>query len=124
MNVHFDCKGEGSLNRIASMDESVETADESVETRDESIEAGERTQQSCIKWYNAWNISSFNHHSISKLHDICSDRDLKLDTLVTKQICLSRSSDYWWIKLWKGVLRFASKSWIPVTWHPLLYFVH
>ena len=39
-NVHLDCKGEGSSNRNASRDESVETGDESVETRDESIEAG------------------------------------------------------------------------------------
>ena len=34
--------GEGSSNRNASRDESVETWDESVETRDESIEAGEK----------------------------------------------------------------------------------
>ena len=40
---------EGSSNRNASRDESVETGDESVETRDESIEAGEKTQQSCYK---------------------------------------------------------------------------
>ena len=41
-NVHLDCRGEGSSNRNASMDESVETGDESVETGDESIEAGEK----------------------------------------------------------------------------------
>ena len=41
-NVHLDCRGEGSSNRNASRDESVETGDESVETRDESIEAGEK----------------------------------------------------------------------------------
>ena len=46
--MHLDCRGEGSSNRNASRDESVETGDESVETRgDESIEAGEKTQQSC-----------------------------------------------------------------------------
>ena len=39
-NVHLDCRGEGSSNRNASRDVSVET-------RDESIEAGEKTQQSC-----------------------------------------------------------------------------
>ena len=39
--------GEGSSNRNANRDESVEIGDESVETRDESIEAGEKTQQSC-----------------------------------------------------------------------------
>ena len=41
-NVHLGCKGEGSSNRNASRDESVET-------RAESIEAGEKTQQSCYK---------------------------------------------------------------------------
>ena len=46
-NVHLDCRGEGSSNRNASRDESVETGVESVETRHESIEAGEKTQQSC-----------------------------------------------------------------------------
>ena len=38
-NVHLDCRGEGSSNRNASRDESVETGDESVETGDESIES-------------------------------------------------------------------------------------
>ena len=46
-NVHLDCRGEGSSNRNASRDESVETGDISVETGDESIEAGEKTPQSC-----------------------------------------------------------------------------
>ena len=46
-NVHLDCRGEGSSNRNASRDESVQAGDESVETRDESIEAVEKTQQSC-----------------------------------------------------------------------------
>ena len=41
-NVHLDCRGEGSSNRNASRDESVETGDESVEAGDESIEAGEK----------------------------------------------------------------------------------
>ena len=45
-NVHLDYRGEGSSNRNASRDESVETGDESVETRDDSIEAGGKTQQS------------------------------------------------------------------------------
>ena len=35
--------GEGSSNRNASRDESIETVDESVETRDESIEAEKNT---------------------------------------------------------------------------------
>ena len=39
-NVHLDCRGEGSSNRNASRDESVETVDE-------SIEPGEKTPQSC-----------------------------------------------------------------------------
>ena len=50
-NVHLDCRGEGSSNRNASRDESVETGDKSVETRDESIEAGEKTQQSCYNMH-------------------------------------------------------------------------
>ena len=39
--------GEGSSNRNASRDESVEAGDKSVEAGDESIEAGEKTPQSC-----------------------------------------------------------------------------
>ena len=57
--------GEGSSNRNASWDESVETRDESVETRDESIEAGEKTQQSCnnlVKHRHA-EISTGNRNS-------------------------------------------------------------
>ena len=54
-NVHLDCKGEGSSNRNASRDESVETGYESVEAGDESIEAGEKTQQSCYNTYPYWN---------------------------------------------------------------------
>ena len=41
-NVHLDWRGDGSSNRHANRDESVETRDESVETGDESIEAGEK----------------------------------------------------------------------------------
>ena len=39
--------GEGSSNRNASWDESVEAGDKSVEAGDGSIEAGEKTPQSC-----------------------------------------------------------------------------
>ena len=39
--------GEGSSNRNASRDESVEAGDKSVEAGEESIEAGEKTPQSC-----------------------------------------------------------------------------
>ena len=39
--------GEGSSNRNASRDESVEAGDKSVQAGDESIEAGEKTPQSC-----------------------------------------------------------------------------
>ena len=46
---------EGSSNRNASRDESVEAGDKSVEAGDESIEAGEKTPQSC---YNLFSISS------------------------------------------------------------------
>ena len=41
--------GEGSSNRNASRDESVEAGDKSVEAGDESVEAGEKTPQSCYK---------------------------------------------------------------------------
>ena len=50
-NVHLDCRGEGSSNRNASRDESVETGDESVETGDESIEAGEKHNNHFIILY-------------------------------------------------------------------------
>ena len=43
--------GEGSSNRNASRDESVEAGDKSVEAGDESIEAGEKTPQSCYNTY-------------------------------------------------------------------------
>ena len=49
MNVQLDFSGEGSSNRNASRDESVETGDESVETKDESIEAGENA--TIMLWY-------------------------------------------------------------------------
>ena len=58
-NVHLDCRGEGSGNRNASRDESVETGDESVETGDESVEAGEKTPQSC------YNISAMYYTRFS-----------------------------------------------------------
>ena len=51
-NVHLDCRGEGSSNKNASRDESVETGDDSVETGDKSVEAGETTQQSCDNKYS------------------------------------------------------------------------
>ena len=48
MDEHLDYRGgEGSSNRNASRDKSVETVDEYVKTRDEPIEANKRTQQSC-----------------------------------------------------------------------------
>ena len=46
--VHLDCRGEGSSNRNASRDESVEPGDESVEAGDESIEAGEKQNNHVI----------------------------------------------------------------------------
>ena len=49
----FDCRGEGSSNRNASRDESVEAGDKSVEAGDESIEAGEKTPQSCYNKLSA-----------------------------------------------------------------------
>ena len=53
----FDCRGggEGSSNRNASRDESVEARDKSVEAGDESIEAGEKTPQWC---YNSQQLTS------------------------------------------------------------------
>ena len=47
--------GEGSSNRNASRDESVEAGDKSVEAGDESIEAGEKTPRSC---YNIIHITA------------------------------------------------------------------
>ena len=63
-DVHLDCRGEGSSNRNASRDESVETGDESVETGDESIEAGEKTPQSCYNFKPSrfgWKFSVCRH---------------------------------------------------------------
>ena len=51
-NVHLDCRGEGSSNRNASRDESVESGDASVETRDESIEAGGKHNNHVIIRYH------------------------------------------------------------------------
>ena len=50
-NVHLDCRGEGSSNRNASRDESVESADESVETGNEYIEAGKKHNNHVIICY-------------------------------------------------------------------------
>ena len=46
INVHLDFSGEGSSNRNASRDESVETGDESIETMMNLSKPG-KTQQSC-----------------------------------------------------------------------------
>ena len=54
---------EGSSNRNASRDESVEAGDKSVEAGDESIEAGEKTPQSC---YNTYPCPSFNDNFCSQ----------------------------------------------------------
>ena len=63
-NVHLDCRGEGSSNRNASRDESVETRDESVETRDEFIEAGGKLQQSFYNYILPLKCTRLNltHH--------------------------------------------------------------
>ena len=55
--------GEGSSNRNASRDESVEAGDKSVEAGDESIEAGEKTPQSC---YN------HAHFLLQTAHEECT----------------------------------------------------
>ena len=47
LDMFLIVRGEGSSNRNASRDESVEAGDKSVEAGDESIEAGEKTPQSC-----------------------------------------------------------------------------
>ena len=62
-NVHLDCRGEGSSNRNASRDESVETGDESVETGDESIEAGEKRNKHVI-------IDHIHHQTSSEIKAI------------------------------------------------------
>ena len=49
--------GEGSSNRNASRDESVEAGDKSVEAGDESIDAGEKTLQSCYNPYHCMGLS-------------------------------------------------------------------
>ena len=66
-NVHLDCRGEGSSNRNASRDESVETGDESVETGDESIEAGEKTPQSCYNMLHYQQLSEYKKSSVDQL---------------------------------------------------------
>ena len=62
--------GEGSSNRNASRDESVEVGDKSVEAGDESIEAGEKTPQSC---YNTKFCSDWmsNSHLLCKRANFC-----------------------------------------------------
>ena len=54
LDMFFIVGGEGSSNRNASRDESVEAGDKSVEAGDESIEAGEKTPQSCYNTYPSW----------------------------------------------------------------------
>ena len=66
--------GEGSSNRNASRDESVEAGDKSVEAGDESIEARDKTPQSCyndhpkrgnnIHWNLNQDSSVFTQHNI------------------------------------------------------------
>ena len=69
-NVHLDCRGEGSSNRIFNRDASVETEDESVETRDESIEAGEKHNNhviiTCNIEYPSTNPCTFYHKVVSQ----------------------------------------------------------
>ena len=59
--------GEGSSNRNASRDESVEAGDKSVEAGDESIEAGEKTQQSC------YNGDQYPHMLFISEYQICTN---------------------------------------------------
>ena len=82
-NVHLDCRGEGSSDRNASRDESVETGDESVETRDESIEAGEKTQQSC---YNNTAIYTM------KFFHIFLTKSISTQTAVLSHMCLMKNN--------------------------------
>ena len=63
LDMFLIVEGEGSSNRNASRDESVEAGDKSVEAGDESIEAGEKTPQSCynskltiIGWANGLSL--------------------------------------------------------------------
>ena len=58
--------GEGSSNRNASRDESVEAGDKSVEAGDESIEAGEKTPQSC---YNTCRWPTEQEERVPALQD-------------------------------------------------------
>ena len=59
--------GEGSSNRNASRDESVEAGDKSVEAGDESIEAGEKTPQSC---YNIHPCPSSDSSSTNYMNEV------------------------------------------------------
>ena len=60
--------GEGSSNRNASREESVEAEDKSVEAGDESIEAGEKTPQSCYNLKQTLCLSRYNGtHFVSGL---------------------------------------------------------
>ena len=71
--------GEGSSNRNASRDESVEAGDKSVEAGDESIEAGEKTLQSCynVKQLPEPMTNAFNHECLHpRLQDITSVHNL------------------------------------------------
>ena len=54
----FDCRGEGSSNRNASRDESVEAGDKSVEAGDESIEAGEKHRNHVIIYSKACYVNN------------------------------------------------------------------
>ena len=59
--------GEGSSNRNASRDESVEAGDKSVEAGDESIEAGEKTPQSCYKNHTKYSIQLWQYMQVKWL---------------------------------------------------------
>ena len=97
--------GEGSSNRNASRDESVEAGDKSVEAGDESIEAGEKTPQSCYNWIYWWMMIG-GHWSwwlIVKIH--CWSRILIMTIMVDdladyycKWVFIIMHDDYkWWL---------------------------
>ena len=74
--------GEGSSNRNASRDESVEAGDKSVEAGDESIEAGEKTPQSC---YNAWRHQAITWTNVDLTSQRSSDVHLRAILLEISQ---------------------------------------
>ena len=74
-NVHLDCRGEGSSNRNASRDESVEAGDESVETGMNLSKPGKKHNNHVliIYTYHIYNVAEleFIKFVYNCWYDIC-----------------------------------------------------